>query len=130
MEKNNSLKLVLEIARDVNGANKQNGTTWNQWKLSEIAKYYKFPDASSKFIISRAINSNGETLTHDIEELERTVDQQTRFNSFVDGLTELSKRTGVVIRATGGVDINDLADAPKIEYKTDFISGDLEPIYE
>lgn len=124
-----NLELVLEIVRDVNGANKQNGTTWAQWKLSEIAKYYKFPDPSTKFIISRAINTNGKSLDADIKKLEQLADEKLRFDEFLRGLTELSKKTGIVIRATE-VDINDLANVQKIEYRNDYGSGYLESIYE
>ena len=125
-----NLNLVLEIVRDVEGANKQNGTQWKQWKLSEIAKYYKFTDMNVKFIISKAINTNGRSLESDIKDMERMADEKVRFNEFVKGLTELSKKTGVVIRAIGGVYINDIADVQDIEYTNDSTSGDLEPIFE
>lgn len=125
-----NLNLVLEIVRDVESANKQNGTQWKQWKLSEIAEYYNFHDAFVKFIISKAITTNGRSLDADIKELERMADEKVRFNEFVKGLTELSKKTGVVIRAIGGVYINDIADVQDIEYTNDSTSGDLEPIFE
>lgn len=125
-----NLNLVLEIVRDVESANKQNGTQWKQWKLSEIAEYYNFPDAFVKFIISKAINTNGRSLDADIKDLERMADEKVRFDEFVKGLTELSKKTGVVIRAIGGVYINDIADVQNIEYTNDSTSGDLEPIFE
>lgn len=125
-----NLNLVLEIVRDVESANKQNGTQWKQWKLSEIAEYYNFPDAFVKLIISKAINTNGRSLDVDIKDLERMADEKVRFDEFVKGLTELSKKTGVVIRAIGGVYINDIADVQDIEYTNDSTSGDLEPIFE
>ena len=125
-----NLNLVLEIVREVESANKRNGTTWKQWKLSEIAEYYNFPDAFVKFIISKAINTNGRSLDGDIKDLERMADEKVRFDEFVKGLTELSKKTGVVIRAIGGVYINDIADVQDIEYTNDSTSGDLEPIFE
>lgn len=125
-----NLNLVLEIVREVESANKRNGTTWKQWKLSEIAEYYNFPDAFVKFIISKAINTNGRSLESDIKDMERMADEKVRFNEFVKGLTELSKKTGVVIRAIGGVYINDIADVQDIEYTNDSTSGDLEPIFE
>ena len=75
MEKTKILKLVLEIVRDVNGANKQNGTTWAQWNLSDIEESYKFPDMTVKNIvkniISNGIKTNGGSLDADIKKLEQ-----------------------------------------------------------
>lgn len=71
MENEKILKLVLEIVRDVNGANKQNGTTWAQWNLSDIEETYKFPDMTVKKIISNGIKTNGRSLDADIKKLEQ-----------------------------------------------------------
>lgn len=66
-----NLELVLEIVRDVNGANKQNGTTWAQWNFSDIEECYDFPDATVKKIISNGIKTNGRSLDADIKKLEQ-----------------------------------------------------------
>ena len=54
-----------------------------------------------------------------------------RYMSFVKGLEELTKKTGVVIQAIGGVYIvDDLQEVANIEYTKDHTSGDIEPLWD
>lgn len=51
-----------------------------------------------------------------------------RFEKFVAGLEELSKKYDIVLRVTGGVEIHDQEDIVEIRYSHDETSSDLRPL--
>lgn len=55
-------------------------------------------------------------------------DREKRFNDFTTELGELSKKYGVMINSTGGVNIfnkEDLITIEEVYYSNDYTSGDL-----
>jgi hypothetical protein len=58
-----------------------------------------------------------------------TLEEQQRFTEFTQALTALSKQTGIVLQAIGGVMVTDTEDPclDKLGYTDDISSGDLEP---
>lgn len=56
-------------------------------------------------------------------------ERDKRFNNFIEELELLSKKYGVFINSTGGVNIwnkEDIKDIDVVEYSNDPTSGDLE----
>ena len=54
------------------------------------------------------------------------MNEQQRYEAFIDGLTELSRQYGISINTAGGVTIADNADDfSEIKYIADASSGDL-----
>lgn len=56
-------------------------------------------------------------------------ERNSRFNNFIDELEILSKKYGVFINSTGGVNIwnkEEIEDIDTVEYSNDPTSGDLE----
>jgi hypothetical protein len=58
------------------------------------------------------------------EQENSTNRQEKNYNKFIDELTKLSKKYGVVIQAIGGVEIGEVK---ALEYSRDYTSGDLIP---
>lgn len=58
-----------------------------------------------------------------------TPEEQQRFAEFTKALTDLSKQTGIVLQAIGGVMVTDTEDPclNNLGYTNDITSGDLEP---
>jgi hypothetical protein len=52
---------------------------------------------------------------------------QANYQKFIDGLTKLSKQTGIIIQVVGGVIIQEPADCKGLEYSNDITSGDILP---
>lgn len=50
---------------------------------------------------------------------------QNNYDSFIQGLTELSKKHGVALNVTGGVYIYEPELLKNIEYTSDISSGDI-----